>query len=72
MFFQVDYSKSALRDLPGVENDEKELTEVLKKYQKRVIKNSENVLEDLRKVLLDFKHMEFERIHFHFSGRIYV
>ena len=48
--------------------DEKELTEVLKNYQKKVIKNSENVLKDLENVLQDCKQKEFERIHFHFSG----
>ena len=52
--------------------DEKELTDVLKNYQQKVIKNSENVLEDLEKILQDCKQKEFERIHFHYSGRIYV
>ena len=50
-------------------HDEKELTEVLKSYQKKNIKNSENILEDLKSVLQDCKQKEFERIHFHFSGR---
>ena len=70
LFFQKDY-KSFWDDLPGVEDDEKELTEVLKSYQKRVANNSEDVLKDLRKILQDNKQKEFKRIHFHFSGRIY-
>ena len=52
-------------------HDEKELTEVLKNYQKKIIKNSEDVLKDLRKILEDLKQKKFERIHFHFSGKIH-
>ena len=70
LFFQNDYHKSALPNLPGVVNDEKELTEVLKNYQKKVIRNSEDILKDLGKILQDCSQKEFERIHFHFSGRI--
>ena len=70
LFFQKDY-ESFWDDLPGVEDDEKELTEVLKSYQKRVVWNSKDVLKDLRKNLKDFKQKKLERIHFHFSGRIY-
>ena len=68
MFFLNDYHKSALSNLPGVVQDEIELTKLLKHYKKRVIKNSEDVLEDLKKILQDCKEREFERIHFHFSG----
>ena len=70
MFFQKVY-KSFWDDLPGVEDDEKELNAVLKNYQKRVVRNSEDVLKGLRKILQDFNQKKFERIHFHFSGRIY-
>ena len=70
LFFQKDY-KSFWDDLPGVEDDEKELTEVLKSYQKRFANNSEDVLKDLRKILQDNKQKEFKRIHFHYSGRKY-
>ena len=70
LFFLNDYHKSSLRNLPGVVHDEKELSKVLKNYQKKVIKNSEDVLKDLRNILQDFKQKEFERIHFHFSGNI--
>ena len=71
LFFQKDY-KSYLDNLDGVEDDEKELTGALKNYQKRVVRNSEDVLKGLRKILQDFKQKEFKRIHFHFSGRIYL
>ena len=67
LFFQNEY-KSSLRNLPGVVHDEKELKLVLKNYQKRVVKNSEDVLIDLRKILQDCEKKEFERIHFHYSG----
>ena len=70
LFFQNEY-KSSLSNLPGVLHDEKELKVVLKKYQKTVVKNSEDVLTDLKKIVKDCKDKEFERIHFHFSGRIY-
>ena len=70
LFFQKDY-KSSLDNLDGVEDDEKELTKVLKNYRKRVVRNSEDVLKGLRKIRQDFKENEFERVHFHFSGRIY-
>ena len=69
LFFQKVY-KSFWDDLPGVEDDEKELNAVLKNYQKRVVRNSEDVLKGLRKILQDFKEKEFKRIHFHFSGRM--
>ena len=61
---------SSLSNLPGVRKDEDELTEVLQKYKKRVYNSSENVLEDLRKVIQGCRQKEFERVHFHFSGKI--
>ena len=67
MFFQYVHDNS-LPNLPGVVYDEKELTKVLKNYQKQVIKNSKDVLKDLRIILHNCKEKEFERIHFHFSG----
>ena len=60
-----------MRDLPGVVDDKKELKKVLNKYTKRVYTSSENVLEDLKKVIGKFKQKEFERVHFHFSGNIH-
>ena len=50
-------------------DDKKELKEVLKRYKKRVITSSEDVLVDLRKLIEKFKQKEFERVHFHFSGK---
>ena len=58
-------------NLPGVVNDEKELKEVLKNYQQVVINGSKNVLEDLREIVHGCKQREYERIHFHFSGKIF-
>ena len=68
LFFLNNYN-GHLPNLPGVVHDEKELTEVLKHYQKKVINSSKNVLEDLKEILHPFKQKEYERIHFHFSGR---
>ena len=69
LFFLNNYH-GHLPNLPGVVHDEKELTEVLKSYPKKVINSSKNVLEDLREILQDCKQKEYERIHFHFSGKI--
>ena len=68
LFFLSDYHKSALSNLPGVVDDEKALTEILKNYHKKIIKNSTNVLEDLQQIVHECEQKEFERIHFHFSG----
>jgi len=67
LFFLKNYN-GGLRNLPGVGEDEEELTEVLKKYQKIVINSSKNILDDLKEILEDCKQKKFERIHFHFSG----
>ena len=42
---------------------------MLKRYKKLVYNSSENVLEDLKKIVEKYKHEEFERVHFHFSGK---
>ena len=55
-------------NLPGVVDDEKALTEILKNYHKKIIKDSTNVLEDLQQIVQECEQKEFERIHFHFSG----
>ena len=47
---------------------EKALTEILKNYHKKIIKNSTNVLKDLQQIVQDCEEKEFERIHLHFSG----
>ena len=70
LFFLADYQGS-LPSLPGVVNDGKELTRVLKKYKKIVFNCSSNVIEDLKDISKYYKNKEFERIHFHFSGKIY-
>ena len=56
-------------NLPGVAYDKEQLTEVLKKYKKFIYNSSENVLEDLKKIIEKCKQEEFERVHFHFSGK---
>ena len=71
LFFLNNYNNGHLPNLPGVVHDEKELTEVLKYYQKKVINSSKNVLEDLKEILQTCKLKEYERIHFHFSGKIH-
>ena len=70
LFFLKNYNGS-LYNLPGVEKDEKELKEVLKNYQQKVINSSRNVLDDLKEISEDCKQKKFERIHFHFSGEQY-
>ena len=51
-------------------DDEKDLKEVLKNYHQKVIKDSENVLKDLEKIRQECKEKQFERIHFHYSGKM--
>ena len=68
LFFLRNYN-GLLRNLPGVGEDEKELTEVLKKYEKTIVNSSSDVLNDLKEILEACKQKKFERIHFHFSGR---
>ena len=50
-------------------DDEKELRKVLNNYQQVVINGSKNVLEDLREIVQNCKRNEYERVHFHFSGK---
>ena len=69
LFFLNNYNGS-LPNLPGVENDEKELKKVLKKYKKVVINSSKNILEDVQEIVQANKQKGLERVHFHFSGRI--
>ena len=71
LFFLRNYN-GLLRNLPGVGEDEKELTEVLKKYEKKIVNSSSDVLNDLKEILEACKQKKFERIHFHFSGRITI
>ena len=52
-----------------MENDENVLTELLSKYEQEVTHHSKSVLEDLKSIVEDYKEREFERIHFHFSGK---
>ena len=54
--------------MPGVEKDRIELTELLSEYKQIVIKNVENVLEELQYLIKDRKGEKFERVHFHFTG----
>ena len=70
LFFNQKYKSQPTLD--GVESDEKELTEVLKKYKKESFNNSENVLNSLKELVehLDKNKKKFERVHFHFSGKI--
>ena len=71
ILFFLDNYKGSLPNLPGVENDEKELKEVLKMYKKVITKDSKNILEDVQDIVQDQvnKKKELERVHFHFSGR---
>ena len=57
-----------MRVLPGVENDRIEMTEILHKYKKEIVNNSDDVLGNLQYIIEEQKEEEFERVHFHFSG----
>ena len=71
LYFNQDYKR--LPKLDGVTVDKKELTEVLKKYKKESFNNKENVLNSLKDLVQYFNEekKKFERVHFHFSGKIF-
>ena len=71
LFFLNNYN-SSLQNLPGVENDQKELTELLKQYEKKVFTSSRNVLDDIKDIVEGSKQKELERVHFHFSGILHI
>ena len=66
--FNSEYSSPSYEDLPGVERDRIELTELLSEYQQILIKNEGNVLQELQFIIEEKKEEKFERVHFHFSG----
>ena len=69
LFFNQEYKNTnRYEELPGVEKDRIELTELLSEYEQIVVKNADNVLEELQYLIEDRKGEEFERVHFHFSG----
>ena len=68
LFFNHEYNTNKFEELPGVENDRIELTELLSGYHQIAIKNSDNVLQDLQYLIEEQKEEKFERVHFHFSG----
>ena len=63
-----DYQGSQ-KSLPGVENDEKVLIELLSKYEQEVTYQCPSVLDELRVIVENCQEREFERVHFHFSGK---
>ena len=68
MFFNIHYN--SLDPLPGVEKDKTELMKLFYKYEHVLpIINSSDVLKDLKYIVEKRKNEEFERVHFHFSGK---
>ena len=59
-----------MSNLPGVENDKEDLVKILSKYEQNVTDRSNSVLGDLRKIVEKYNETEFDRVHFHFSGKI--
>ena len=68
LFFNQDYKSWKFKNLPGVERDRVELTELLSEYEQIVIDNADNVLDELQFLISMRKKEKFERVHFHFSG----
>ena len=71
LFFNHEYSNQSYEELPGVEKDRIELTELLSDYQQIPIKNADNVLQELQYIIEEKKEEIFERVHFHFSGNYF-
>ena len=69
--FNQNYKR--LPNLDGVAIDKSELTEVLKNYKKEFIDNSDDVLKSLKDSVEYYNEekKKFERVHFHFSGKIF-
>ena len=72
LFFNSDYN--SLSPLPGVKKDKTELMKLLYKYEHVLpngnpVINSSDVLQDLKDIIEKRKNEEYERVHFHFSGK---
>ena len=57
-------------ELPGVGRDKEKLTELLRNYVQITVDDSMDILEDLQVIVEESIGEEFERVHFHFSGKI--
>ena len=68
MIFNQNYKSSKLPNLPGVGKDKEKMTELLKNYV-QVQRDDVDVLEKLQKIVSERIGEEFERVHFHFSGK---
>ena len=51
--------------------DRVELTELLSEYQQIPIDNADNVLNELRFLIMMRTKEKYERVHFHFSGNYF-
>ena len=68
LFFNQNYKRQP--DLPGVGRDKEKLTELLRNYVQVTVDDSMDIFEDLQYVVEERIGDEFERVHFHFSGKI--
>ena len=57
-------------ELPGVGRDKEKLMELLRNYVQVPLNNSDHVLDDLQYIVEERRGEEFERVHFHISGKI--
>ena len=68
LFFNQNYKRQP--DLPGVGRDKEKLTELLRNYVQVTEDDSADILDDLQIIVEERIGEEFERVHFHFSGKI--
>ena len=70
MFFNQNYTRQS--DLKGVERDKEKLRKLLKNYVQDTSDDVEDVLKELQLIVSKRIGEEFERVHFHFSGKIHT
>ena len=68
LFFNENYKRQP--ELPGVGRDKEKLTKLLRNYVQVTEDDSADILEDLQIIVEERIGEEFERVHFHFSGKI--
>ena len=68
MFFNQNYRRQS--ELKGVGRDKEKLTELLKNYVQDTSDDVEDVFKELQFIVSKRIGEEFERVHFHFSGKV--
>ena len=68
LFFNQNYKRQ--QELPGVGRDKEKLMELMGNYVQESVDDSDDILECLQVIVDERIGEEYERVHFHFSGKI--